>query len=170
MIVDVLSIDPGLRKCGCATWTAGGELIAAWTARCSGRTRGPEAWRAIARAVVAPPPRVVAIETMQVDGRTRGKEKGILELSGVVGVLTARFWDSEVAAYTPRQWKGNVPKEVMRARLRSRLTPAEMSRIDSRATHDAWDAIGIGAYYFRQQGESRWQRTIGRGEVTRQSQ
>jgi len=46
---------------------------------------------------------------------------------------------------------------VMRARLKQRLTAEELKEIAKGATHDAWDAVGIGAYYFRKQGVARWQ-------------
>jgi RNase H-fold protein (predicted Holliday junction resolvase) len=36
MLGTVLSIDPGLRKCGCALWSPDGTLLRAWTARARG--------------------------------------------------------------------------------------------------------------------------------------
>tara|TARA_Y100000310_G_scaffold343744_1_gene452814 strand:+ start:4197 stop:4541 length:345 start_codon:yes stop_codon:yes gene_type:complete len=101
-------------------------------------------------------PVVVVLEVMQVDKRSRGKEKDLFALSGVVGAIAMRFPQAEIVAYTPVQWKGSVPKHVMQDRLSKRLTPTELEAIASRATHDAWDAIGIGAKYWSERGHTRW--------------
>jgi hypothetical protein len=160
----VLSVDPGLWKSGCALWDNRGMLLRAWTARhkkVKGQ-EGPVVWRKMALAIDADPT-VLVMERMQVDGRTRGREKGLLELSGVVGALSLRFGEVEVVSYTPNQWKGNLPKTTMQARLQSKLLPEELAVVCPRATHDAWDAIGIGAYYFRTEGVNRWQRKTSSG-------
>lgn len=101
-------------------------------------------------------PATVVCETMQIDARSRGKEHNLLQLSGVVGAVAMRFSNARIVGYTPQQWKSSVPKRVAHGRLKSRLTPTELASIEKRSTHDAWDAIGIGAYYFRTLGESRW--------------
>jgi hypothetical protein len=154
-----LSVDPGLWKTGCATWTESGELISAWTARHKRETIPPvEAWRRMAQAVEVPEePTVLVIEIMQVDGRTRGKEKGLFSLSGVIGALAMRFRDIPIISYTPREWKGSVPKALMKMRLEDGLTEAERARVCSKATHDAWDAVGIGAKHIR--GIRPWRST-----------
>jgi hypothetical protein len=151
-----LSIDPGVWKSGCALWSEGGELLRAWTARHRrGPMSEPEAWRRMALAVeVEEPLSALAVEVMQADGRTRGKERALFSVSGVVGSLATRFSPAPVSAYTPREWKGSVPKDVMQRRLAAKLTAAELSRVCARATHDAWDAIGIGARHMG--GVSRW--------------
>lgn len=155
--MSVLSIDPGLWKSGCALWTADGRLKKAWTAR-HDQGKGPEAWRSMASTIAeaAGRPTVVVCEVMQIDARSKGKEANLLQLSGVVGAVAMRFSKAKIVGYRPQQWKNTMPKRVSHARLKDRLSPAELASIEKRSTHDTWDAIGIGAYYFRTLGESRW--------------
>jgi len=160
MLGTVLSIDPGLRKCGCALWTADGRLLRAWTARARGGARGPAAWVKMVEAVkISPDISVLVCEQMQVYRDKTTNADDLLELTGVLGAFVWRFKGAKLKGYKPAEWKGQVPKEISRKRLRSRLTDKEKSNIASNATHDAWDAIGIGAYYFRKQGIDRWRRS-----------
>jgi hypothetical protein len=70
-----------------------------------------------------------------------------------------RFKGAKIKGYRPAEWKGQVPKHISRKRLEARLTDKEKDKVAKNATHDAWDAIGIGAYYFRKQGIDRWRRS-----------
>ncbi len=155
----VLSVDPGLWKTGCALWSSEGQLLRAWTQRqgkCS--EVGPTLWRRMALSIKEEPC-VLVIEVMQVDGRTRGKEKDLFSLSGVIGAISVRFSSAKIVSYTPTQWKGSLPKDIMRERVKKRLTSAELTAIAPKATHDAWDAIGIGAKYWNELGHMRWKRS-----------
>jgi len=53
----------------------------------------------------------------------------------------------------PREWKGQVPKDVHHARLVKTLTPDEMAMVERAAPpslrHNVLDAIGIGKYWFQ---------------------
>jgi hypothetical protein len=158
MLGTVLSIDPGLRKCGCALWFPNGTLKRAWTAQVKSEGRGPGAWIKMVDAIkVAPDISVLVCEQMQVYREQRTNADDLLELTGVLGALSWRFKGAEMYGFKPGKWKGQVPKHVMRKRLESRLTEEELSCVAKKCTHDAWDAIGIGAYYFRRQGIERWQ-------------
>ena len=159
MLGTVLSIDPGLRKCGCALWYLDGTLRRAWTARApAGTGRGLEAWVKMVRAIkIAPDINTLVVEQMQVYRDKKTGADDLLELTGVLGSIAWRFSGAEKHGYKPAEWKGQVPKKVMRERLKQRLTKEELNNIQKGATHDAWDAIGIGAYYFREQGVERWQ-------------
>jgi hypothetical protein len=49
----------------------------------------------------------------------------------------------------PRTWKGNVPKEIMTARILKQLTPEELKHVPVRPRaktpdHNCVDAIGMG--------------------------
>ena len=151
----LLSIDPGLSKCGVALFNDAGELVAAYTAHrpkdCRAR-RGVKAWAAMGAEITMEGVSALAIEQMQVDTRTRGKERDLLEVCGVVGVLvgiaTAR--GIPVHGYKPRAWKGNAPKQVTKNRSLDALSPQELKNIHPRATHDAFDAIGIAQFHLEQ--------------------
>lgn len=65
----------------------------------------------------------------------------IVKLSFVCGMISAL---DNVIHYTPSQWKGQVPKDVMRRRLSGIITDIDIMRIKS---HDTVDAIGLGYYY-----------------------
>jgi len=150
----VLSVDPGLWKTGCALWTEQGALIRGWTVkRPKDGSDGADGWRRMALAIDVDSPAVLVLERMQVDGRTRGKERGMFDLCGVLGAVSMRYKNAQVVCYTPRQWKGTVPKKIMRGRIEGRLTEEERALVDPKATHDAWDAIGIGQHYFNMRNE-----------------
>lgn len=160
MLGTVLSIDPGLRKCGCALWSPDGTLLRAWTARARGSGRGPAAWvKMVAAIKLSPDISVLVCEQMQVYQDKRTNADDLLELTGVLGALVWRFKGAKLQGYRPAEWKGQVPKHVLRKRIEKRLTDKEQACVENKATHDAWDAIGIGAYYFRKQGVDRWRRS-----------
>lgn len=156
MYKGVISVDPGLRKCGVAYFTPSGAMTSALTVNNDPSVRdvrGPRAWAEMARNTLKyrTSHDLLVIETMQVDARTRGKEKDLLEVQGVVGAIVgyALGMGMTVISYTPRQWKGSLPKNVMHARFKQGvLSKKELGSIHSKATHDALDAIGIGLHYF----------------------
>ena len=160
MLGTVLSIDPGLRKCGCALWSPDGTLLRAWTARARGSSRGPAMWVKMVNAIkLSPDISVLVVEQMQVYQDRKTNADDLLELTGVLGALSWRFKGAKLVGYKPAEWKKQAPKKVVHARLKARLSPEELKSVEKKATHDAWDAIGIGAYYFRKQGVDRWRRS-----------
>lgn len=142
----IIAIDAGVRKCGVAMFSDAGVLLGAWTVRNPEKVlRGVAAWRAMVDAVYSTilAPDLLVIETMQNDGRVI---TDALDVQLVAGMLIGRA-SCAVITYTPRQWKGQVPKAATIARIKRDLTPAELRQIDKKATHDAWDAVGVGRYY-----------------------
>lgn len=164
-----IAIDPGIHKCGVAVFDRGSkELLWAGTVKrprsaCHLRPSGARAWVEMATCVkMALKTRFtiesvnfdLGIEEMQMDSRTRGRSiHDTMQVQGVVGALAARLSPlprcAALRSLTPTTWKGNMPKTVMTNRLKAILTPAERAVIDDRATHDAWDAIGIGTFMLR---------------------
>ena len=143
----IVAIDAGVRKCGLAFFDNDGTLIGALTIRNPDQlNKGVWAWRCMVEAVysVIVAPDVLVIETMQNDGRVI---TDALDVQLVAGMIIGRA-PCEVITYTPRQWKGQVPKAATMARIKKDLSPEELGNIDEKATHDAYDAIGIGRYYF----------------------
>jgi len=100
---------------------------------------------------------ILVVETMQVDARSHNKVADLLEVQGVVGTLVglASSVDMFTVAYPPRQWKGSVSKMVTKRRVLDDLLLEERNAIHPRATHDTFDAIGIGLYHLNQIKERR---------------
>lgn len=143
----IVAIDAGVRKCGVAFFNADGVLKGALTVHNPDQvTRGVSAWRCMVDAVfsVIVAPDVLVIETMQNDGRII---TDALDVQIICGWIIGRA-SCEVITYTPRVWKGQAPKAATIARIKRDLSPAELDSIDPKATHDAFDAIGIGRFYF----------------------
>ena len=142
----IFAIDAGVRKCGIALFDEKGILQGAYTVHNPDRlNRNVWAWRSMVDAVYSSivAADLIVIETMQNDGRVI---TDALDVQIVAGMILGRA-PCDVVTYTPRQWKGQTPKAVTMARIKKDLTPAELDRIDKKATHDAYDAIGIGLYH-----------------------
>jgi hypothetical protein len=155
----ILSFDPGLRKAGCALWDFDGNLLRAWTVRQRNRKLNDlSAWTRLVKEIkVEVPVKVLVSEMVQIYARNRrANPEGLLQLSGVIGALAWRFRDAELYCYRPREWKGQIPKPVMQERLQKALSREELSRVERRATHDTWDAIGIGVFHLRKWGIGKW--------------
>lgn len=78
----------------------------------------------------------------------------IVELAfgaGLAKGLVVQAWGADVVEYQPMVWKGNVPKEIMRPRILSKLDTQEVARIPKTLykNHNVIDAIGIGLYGLR---------------------
>lgn len=156
----MLSIDPGLRACGVALWsdTVDGELVWARALRGPKDGRGPALWAAYGRLVrdlfedVDPWGHLV-IETMKQYVNGKADPDDLLELQGVsgaiVGVLSSRGWSVE--GVLARDWNGQVPSKVRRARTQAWVeSKGWTSRVDVRTTQryqqDVWSAVGIGRW------------------------
>ena len=155
----LISIDPGVHHCGVALWEDG-ELVYAWLAGSKKAKKG-STWRDTVRAVELGVLEVVpqldyvtelAIEKPNANHRNKkGDPQNIVNLAFVAGAVSAAFADSLESSveYLPSDWKKTVPKPVMKKRIEKRLRGDEPSRIAKRATHDVFDAIGIGLKYLR---------------------
>lgn len=82
-----------------------------------------------------------------------GKKDGadpndLIDLAAVVGALCVTFSEAFVLkAVQPREWKGQVPKEIHHARALSRLDADERARVPKLAKsrlHNALDALALG--------------------------
>ena len=152
----MIAIDPGGAK-GCAVAHFAGGVFDAVITGCSvpWLTR----WR----------PRVVIVERPQVDGRTRGRERGTLDAAWNGALLAgyiAGTGGAEVRVVEPREWKGSVAKPVHHKRLWAVLSEHERAKLGGEATERAIvEACERGAAErWRQSGE-RYYRAA-RGAVT----
>lgn len=152
----ILTIDPGLRHCGIAVGTEDGVLIdCALVVNPDSKGRNGMAWGSMARSVFdwsskhAPFVRIRCETPKQYQhghhGGKRVDPDDILQIQGVVGALSALY---VLETIYPYQWKGQLPKDVGYFRVRSRLSPEELSILDSAKCaeskrHNIGDAVGI---------------------------
>lgn len=155
-----LSVDPGIRGCGCAIFVDG-ELRAAAYVRNPDKTgAGPGECQAMAQAIrdwfVACSNYVLNILVLEwpqtYGGRAkRGDANDLFPLAGVDAALAANFPAANVTHYLPREWKGTVDPDVMIERIQGRLAPHELLRVELPSAksleHNVWDAVGIGLKY-----------------------
>jgi len=89
-------------------------------------------------------------EYPQVYARGPGDPADLIELAGVVGAVGYAIRSMKSSSYLPRSWKGQVPKDVMCARIEGRLSPEEKAAIRPCPTslrHNVLDAIGVGLFH-----------------------
>lgn len=89
----------------------------------------------------------IVIETPEhwnVGGYMSRESGAIYKLTFIVGMLYSLRWSFPIVPVTPRGWKGQLPKDVTKNRLRrfyeSYYTKKEWARLDNNIA----DAIGIG--------------------------
>lgn len=161
----LLSIDPGARGCGCAWWVCAEGvwtlLHAAYAPGAEGTgDTGPAEWLEAVAAVEAASrsvlgslrPDVVAVERMQVYARSKGDPRDLLALAAVGGGLFRAFHDAEPVGPLPREWKGQVPRGVMGARVEQKVRDRgwwERIAPPRRKAHlnDVMHGVGVGLWY-----------------------
>lgn len=99
---------------------------------------------------------VIEIPQVYPGQQQKGDQNDLILLAVMVGKFAERAKEQRfgVALVKPREWKGQLPKDVCWRRVRETLTPLEFSRIPelskSRA-HNMHDAIGLGTWF-----QKRW--------------
>ncbi len=153
----ILAIDPGLRHCGLAVFNPlGGELVFATLVRNPElKLRGPRAWLEMAEAVelvlkmAGFKASTLVLEVPQVYfGRSVGSD--LIELAGVDGAICYAVNPDEVFGYLPREWKGQVPKEIHNERVLKSLSPGEralLPKLPKSLAHNVTDAVGLGRFH-----------------------
>jgi hypothetical protein len=98
----------------------------------------------------------IAIEKPQVytQSKLKGDPNDLITLALMAGATCAVLGKkTQVAEYLPRQWKGQVPKEIMANRIAGKLSQTEHGVIEMpRAKsyrHNVWDAVGIGLHHLK---------------------
>ena len=166
----VVSVDPGLRHCGVAIWKDG-ELAGALLSRNQEKkARGAVCWVGMASEVYNDVTSVLSqpsfggeidalvIEYPQVYATRfqKGDQMDLIELAAVAGAVQAEFVGvNERVSYLPKDWKGQVPKEIHNARVEAKLSDAEKRRIQALPAslrHNVIDGIGIGLFFLTERG------------------
>ena len=150
----VLSMDPGIRGCGCAVWCGPHLMKAAYIANTVDKGNDVRAVVHMAKQVEEFAGRIDGFicESPQVYNESASKknDNDILPLVGVDGAVAAFLYAKgtrHFSQYSPRDWKGQVPKDIMCKRIEARLSQDELDSITmpcASLQHNVWDGIGIG--------------------------
>lgn len=148
----LVSVDPGVHAVGIAFFIDRRLCSAAYV---GGEWRGHRLPQVAFDAVAGALPRAyeitLVVEVPQVYGHG-GAGKGedpndLIDLALVVGAFVGYLRPVALTIYRPREWKGQVPKDVMTRRIKEKLAPEEVAKVRLPARgkqHNVWDAVGIG--------------------------
>lgn len=160
---NIVSIDPGKKKAAYAVWTESGTLVSAGMvvhSPCPGDERA-QIWKDVAywtnlEAGLDDLDCVLIVEIPQVyDGYQDEDKNDLIDLAGVVGALASLTRGRVEWSPTPREWKGQLPKEITQKRVEAELSGAEKALIVWPAKslkHNVYDAIHLGLTYLRREG------------------
>lgn len=166
----IASIDPGKWACGVAIWSleSNSRLVhASWVRNPWQSEPGQERaqiWGDTGRQVAIRLQQWerfgqvnLVLEIPQVYAEVDEKNKNdLLDLAGVQGALIGALPNSYVEwSPLPKEWKGQVPKEVSERRVDSKLTKTEKDLIEWPAKsfrHNVYDAIHLGIVYLEREG------------------
>lgn len=144
----ILGIDPGLNACGVAIYDTETKTVeSVFTVRTK-ITLSTLALRVlsvcgeISYLTGSETLDLVVIEKPQVyqGALQKGDPNDLIDLTVLVGALVQGSRRSEILLTTPRQWKGQVPKNIHHKRIRKRLPDL------GRCSKDAMDAVGLCLY------------------------
>ncbi len=159
----LLAVDPSIRSSGIAVFTDdvltyAGRIVVKPTGRIGPGDileRAVQMGDTICTRMFPILPDIVAVEWPQIyrGPKSKGDPNDLPGLACVAGAIAARFPGATLAAYTPAEWAGQIPKvtignalESVRAkRILSRLSCAERKLVP--AQHDVIDAVGIGLFH-----------------------
>ena len=160
MTAHLVSLDPGLRGSGIAWWAEDGTLLRVEYLRNPEKTgNGPAAWVGYTGLYIwKNDPDFFISEVPQVyrAGASKGDPDDLLQLAGGVGVFSVLVSADVRIGVKPREWKGQVPKDVHHARLIKTLSAEDLEKINLAAPpslrHNVLDAVGIGKWWFQKNG------------------
>ena len=158
-----LSIDPGIRGCGCALWDSGKLVAAAYVKnsdevcavprQCANMADKIAVWTL---GIVHPAMQLVLEWPQTYGGRSsRGDANDLFPLAGIDGALAAIFPAANITHYVPHAWKGSLEKPSktsepysVESRVRDRLSTEEAANVkwptNVKLSWDVTDAIGVG--------------------------
>jgi hypothetical protein len=150
----IFAVDPGLTGCGWALWE--GDLVAAGFVAAETSAREASRWGPLAQAVLSASPKVpdkVVVETMRTYTQGKSDPSDLFALQGLAGALlgTAHGWGMATEGYLAMTWKGQVPRDVMGARVEKEIAQRgwnERIRWPSRKTwrNDVCHAIALSKF------------------------
>jgi hypothetical protein len=119
-----------------------------------------DAWLAHRGAAGPPVLAELVLELPQIYGGGRGGvASDIIDLATIVGGVAAAVGGYVQTFYRPREWKGQVPKEIHHPRIIAALQPGEMAAVrlcrPASLMHNVWDAVGLGLAHLKMTGVRR---------------
>lgn len=157
----LISFDPGLRDAGVGVWENGKLSKAFLIQNPVKKERGGKAWMGMAKELFIKTQHLNGIDTYRefiseipqvyLQDKWKGDPADLIELAGVVGaaITVQMFWWDDVRTVLPKEWKGQISKEVCKKRIMTILSEEEKANIQwhsSSLDHNIVDAIGIGLY------------------------
>lgn len=145
MVDRIIAVDPGTEQAGFALFE-NGKLIQAELIKEKGSLKEHRAWRVSCRiGELLVPGATLVIEHPQVYARSPSDPDDLLALALVVGGVLALHKGGEIVR--PREWKGQVPKNLMTARILRQLDADERALCKQiNDNHNVLDAVGIGIW------------------------
>jgi hypothetical protein len=147
-------VDPGLRGCGVAEFE-GGDLLRAAYVKNPEAGRGYNAHEAMGSAVaewISESSERIIIEHPRIYPGAQQQKGDLNDLLDVVACgasVAASFRTNYIETVFPGEWKGQVPKEMMTARISRAITDAERAKIEkcpASLMHNLLDAVGLGLW------------------------
>mgnify|MGYP000665018398 CR=1 FL=1 len=157
-----LTVDPGLRGCGCAIFKDGVLFRAAYVFNSDKEGRGPTSHSHMATEVhrwvgrqLPPLPDMerlhVFVEFPRVyphSDQQKGDLNDLLDVAGVASAVAAAFFPAQIKHFYPQEWKGTIKKAVMTERIKKSLNSGEQMKVEKAGSkdHNTYDAAGIGLH------------------------
>lgn len=165
----LLSVDPSIRACGIAIFDRK-KLVYVNVLRPSAVINAAEgirdvmdlaqdAWEKTMGASFSPETLVVELPQIYQQAQLKGDPNDLVPLAIMLGRLWERFKPKNMLMPLPKEWKGQVPKEVMNNRTLASLSKREVEifsddllRVPGGLRHNGMDAIGIGLWALKRMG------------------
>lgn len=152
----LLAIDPSIRHTGWALFNGSNladcGLIKAPTKLGQEPMPARIAWVVAAIRTAAPKADILLMEWPQIyAGGGKGDPNGLMAITAIIGGLIALYDSDRCRLVLPREWKGQVPKDVHNARVVASLDGRGRAILDAcdaapSLRHNVIDAIGLGQY------------------------
>ena len=152
-------IDPGVHGCGVSIFVADQLAFAQYASGLGGQIHPllepiPHLEELLSHSA---PIACVVVEMPQVydAAKQRGDQRDIVKLAMVAGEIlcAARPFTKAALPVEPASWKGQVPKDVLIERIKSKLSAEEIAAVElpdaASLQHNVWDAVGLGLWHHR---------------------
>jgi len=141
----LLAIDPGSKSAGYALFV-GTRLSVA------GYMQGADAAEVAHALQELPPVDEIVIEVPQiyVGAKQKGRQADLIAVAFAAGCYRGAFLSAALTQYLPARWKGQLPKDVVEARVKENLG-ADIEKVilpkNKALRHNVFDAVGIGLFH-----------------------
>lgn len=149
----LFTLDPGVKAAGVAVFDLDTKALAG-AALARGK-KSDETVRAALHFVMEFEvfPSEIRVEVPQVYVKGKGDPNDLIDITYVAGQFSGAFISADdivISCVRPRAWKGQVNPDAMIERIKGRLSPEEMMRVEipraKSLAHNIFDAVGIGLH------------------------